>query len=98
MQALLLYAATAGTFVMAYLTGERTTVTDALGQTWRTGDIYETSVLSMIYGMGFITVLAALSLARRSPVAAATDALATQAQRAPQAAPRFHRDGRPARA
>jgi uncharacterized membrane protein len=73
-QALLLYAATAGTFVVAYLTGERTTVTDALGQTWRTGDIYETSVLSMIYGMGFITVLAALSLARRSPVAAsATD-------------------------
>jgi hypothetical protein len=59
---------------VAYLTGERTTVTDALGQTWRTGDIYETSVLSMIYGMGFITVLAALSLARRSPVAAsATD-------------------------
>jgi uncharacterized membrane protein len=37
-QALLLYAATAGTFVIAYLTGERTTVTDALGQTWRTGD------------------------------------------------------------
>jgi putative membrane protein len=88
-QALLLYAATAGTFVIAYLTGERTTVTDALGQTWRTGDIYETSVLSMIYGMGFITVLAALSLARRSPVAAAnpTDAPVTQAQRTPQTAP-----------
>lgn len=48
-----------------YLTGERTTVTDALGQTWRTADIYETSVLNTIYGMVFITVLAALSLARR---------------------------------
>jgi putative membrane protein len=41
LQPLLLYAATAGTFVMDFLTGERTTVTDALGQTWRTGDIYE---------------------------------------------------------
>jgi uncharacterized membrane protein len=63
---LLLYAATAGTFVMDSLTGERITVTDALGQTWRTGDIYETSVLTAIYGKGFITVLAALSLARQS--------------------------------
>ncbi|MGP3919925.1 hypothetical protein [Nonomuraea sp. 10N515B] len=35
---------TAATFVIAFLTGERTTVTDALGQTWRTGDIYETSI------------------------------------------------------
>ena len=89
-QPLLLYAATAGTFVMDFLTGERTTVTDALGQTWRTGDIYETSVLTTIYGMGFITVLAALSLARRSAAAPAspTDAAVTPAQRAPQAASR----------
>ncbi|WP_061290379.1 carotenoid biosynthesis protein [Herbidospora cretacea] len=64
-QPLLLYGATAATFVLDYLTGERTTVTDALGQTWRTADIYETSVLNTIYGMVFITVLAALSLVRR---------------------------------
>jgi uncharacterized membrane protein len=89
-QPLLLYAATAGTFVMDFLTGERTTVTDALGQTWRTSDIYETSVLTTIYGMVFITVLAALSLARRSAAAPAspTDAPATPAQQAPQPAPR----------
>jgi hypothetical protein len=72
------YAATAATFVMAYLAGERTTVTDALGQTWRTGDIYETSVLTTIYGMGFIIVPAALGLARRSPVAAANPTTAEQ--------------------
>lgn len=89
-QPLLLYAATAGTFVMDFLTGERTTVTDALGQTWRTSDIYETSVLTTIYGMVFITVLAAFSLARRSAAAPAspTDAPATPAQRAPQPASR----------
>ncbi len=77
-QSLLLYAATAATFIIAFLTGERTTVTDALGQTWRTGDIYETSVLTTIYGMVFITILAALSLARRSAAAPAnrTDAVA----------------------
>lgn len=95
-QTLLLYAATAGTFFVTFLTGERTTVTDALGQTWRTSDIYETSVLMTIYGMVFITVLAALSLARRSAAAPAspTDALATAAQRAPQPVPR--RDAMPA--
>jgi hypothetical protein len=65
-------------------------VTDALGQTWRTSDIYETSVLTTIYGMVFITVLAALSLARRSAAAPAstTDAPATPAQRARQPTPR----------
>jgi uncharacterized membrane protein len=90
LQPLLLYAATAATFVMDFLTGERTTVTDALGQTWRTGDIYQTSMLTTIYGMGFITVLTALSLARRSAAAPSspTDAPATPAQRAPQPAPR----------
>ncbi|MGP3960902.1 carotenoid biosynthesis protein [Nonomuraea sp. 3N208] len=70
-QPLVLYAATAGSFVVAFLTRERTTVTDALGQTWRTGDIYETSVLTTIYGMIFITILAALNLARRSTPAPA---------------------------
>ncbi|MEV6868419.1 carotenoid biosynthesis protein [Streptosporangium subroseum] len=69
LQSLVLYAATAATFVIAFLIGERTTVTDALGQTWRTGDIYEASVLTTIYGMIFITVLAALNLIRRSGVA-----------------------------
>lgn len=70
-QSLVLYAATAGAFVVDFLFGERTIVTDALGRTWHTGDIYETSVLTTIYGMIFITVLAALNLARRSGAASA---------------------------
>jgi uncharacterized membrane protein len=68
-QPLMLYAATAATFVISFLIGERTTVTDALGQSWRTGDIYETSVLTTVYGMIFITVLASLNLARRTAAA-----------------------------
>ncbi|WP_448006834.1 carotenoid biosynthesis protein [Agromyces bauzanensis] len=72
-QPLLLYAATASAFVITFLTRERTTVTDAVGQTWRTGDIYETSVITTVYGMLFITVLAALNLARRSAVEPTAD-------------------------
>lgn len=64
-QSLTLYGATAAAFFITYFTGERTTVTDALGQPWRTGDIYEASVLTTIYGMAFITVLGALALARQ---------------------------------
>ncbi|NAS26570.1 carotenoid biosynthesis protein [Herbidospora sp. NEAU-GS84] len=64
-QPLVLYGGIAAAFFMDYLTGERTTVTDAVGRTWRTADIYETSVLTTIYGMGFITVLAALTLVTR---------------------------------
>jgi uncharacterized membrane protein len=68
-QALLLYAGTAAAFVITFLTADRTTVTDALGYTWRTGDIYETAALTSIYGMVFVTILAAFSLARRNVAA-----------------------------
>ncbi|MCK2218686.1 carotenoid biosynthesis protein [Actinomadura sp. ATCC 31491] len=64
-QPLVLYAGTAATFLLTYVTGERTTVTDAAGHTWRSADIYETSALTTIYGMLFIALLAALALARR---------------------------------
>ncbi|GAA4080121.1 carotenoid biosynthesis protein [Nonomuraea soli] len=64
-QALVLYAATALPFFLTYLIGERTTVTDAAGHTWRTADIYETSALTALYGMVFIALLAALTLARQ---------------------------------
>jgi uncharacterized membrane protein len=63
-QTLVLYAATASTFVVAFLTGARTTVADATGQMWRAGDIYETSAVTAIYGMFFIAVLTAVTLAR----------------------------------
>ncbi|MEV6283966.1 carotenoid biosynthesis protein [Kribbella sp. NPDC051770] len=64
--AVLGYGVLAWRFVNVYLVAEHKTVTDQLGQTWRTADIYETSVITMIYGMGFLTILALLKIAQRS--------------------------------
>lgn len=66
LQAIFLYAATTLTFFAAYVKGERVTVTDATGQAWRTGDIYEISILLAIYGMLFLALLAVLRIAQRS--------------------------------
>jgi putative membrane protein len=65
LQGVLLYAATTVSYFVVFFTGERTTVTDATGMTWRTGDIYETSVLLTVYGMVFIALLAFLRIAQR---------------------------------
>jgi putative membrane protein len=65
LQALILYAATTLSFFAAWVRGARVTVTDATGQTWRTGDIYETSILLALYGMLFLTLLAVLRIAQR---------------------------------
>jgi Carotenoid biosynthesis protein len=65
LQGVLLYAATTMWFFTRFFTGERTTVTDATGMTWRTWDIYETSVLVTIYGMIFIAALALLRTEQR---------------------------------
>jgi uncharacterized membrane protein len=65
LQAVLLYAATTLSFFIAPATGEHTTVTDAAGVTWRTADIYETSVLLAVYGMVFMALLALLRIAQR---------------------------------
>jgi uncharacterized membrane protein len=70
LQGVLLYAATTISFVTKFFTGERTTVTDATGTTWHTGDIYETSVLLTVYGMFFIALLALLRIAQRRTTAA----------------------------
>jgi uncharacterized membrane protein len=80
LQGVLLYAATAISFFTRFFTGERTTVTDAAGMTWRTGDIYETSVLVTIYGMLFIAVLALLRIAQQRSTAPALAAQVTAAQ------------------
>lgn len=64
-QAVLLYAATAGRLLENLFFGERTVVTDAVGQTWRTGDIYEASAITIAYGMFFVAALVALRLAQR---------------------------------
>jgi uncharacterized membrane protein len=65
LQGVLLYAATTISFFTKFFTGERTIVADAVGATWRTGDIYETSVLLTVYGMCFISLLALLRIAQR---------------------------------
>ena len=69
LQGVLLYAATTSSFFATFFTGQRTTVTDAVGATWRTGDIYETSALVTVYGMLFIAVLALLRIAQRRTTA-----------------------------
>jgi uncharacterized membrane protein len=65
LQAVVLYAATTISFFATFVTGERTTATDATGTIWQTGDIYETSVLLAVYGMCFIALLALLRIAQR---------------------------------
>ena len=82
LQGVLLYAATTISFFTQFFTGERTTVTDAVGATWRTGDIYETSVLLTVYGMVFIALLALLRIAQRRTTATASATEVTTIQRA----------------
>jgi uncharacterized membrane protein len=81
LQGVLLYAATTISFFTGFFTGERTTVTDAVGATWRTGDIYETSVLVTVYGMFFIALLALLRTAQQHSTAAALAAEVNTIQR-----------------
>ena len=83
LQGVLLYAATTVSFFTQFFTGKRTTtVTDAVGTTWRTSDIYETSVLLTVYGMFLIALLALLRIAQRRTTAAALAAEVNTIQRA----------------
>ena len=41
-----------------------TQITDAVGHVWQTGDIYETTAISAIYTMIFISILALVTLFR----------------------------------
>jgi hypothetical protein len=82
LQGVLLYAATTISFFTKSFTGGRTTVTDAVGAPWRTGDIYETSVLLTVYGMFFIALLALLRTVQRRTTAAALTAQVNTIQRA----------------
>jgi putative membrane protein len=70
LQAVLLYAATTVSYFVTFFTAEHTTVTDAAGVTWRTADIYETSVLLTVYGMVFMALLALLRIAQRHSTSA----------------------------
>ncbi|MER6936245.1 carotenoid biosynthesis protein [Nocardioides sp. NPDC127514] len=64
-QAILPYAATALALVGNYFSGDHKTVADRSGTLWATADIYETQVLLVTYGMGFIALLALLIVAQR---------------------------------
>ncbi|WP_410813626.1 carotenoid biosynthesis protein [Micromonospora sp. 067-2] len=61
------YVVVAGDYVVTWLTGGHdgvpAQVVDATGHLWRSTDVYESSALSAIYGMGFLALLAALRLA-----------------------------------
>ena len=80
LQAVLLYAATTVSYFVTFFTGEHTTVTDATGATWRTADIYETSVLLTVYGMFFLALLALLRIGQRhtSTTTSATESTAVE--------------------
>jgi uncharacterized membrane protein len=65
LQAVLLYVATTASYFVTFFTAARITVTDATGATWRTADIYETSILLTVYGMLFMAILALLRIAQR---------------------------------
>lgn len=61
------YVVVAGDYVVTWLAGGHdgvpAHVVDATGYLWRSADVYESSALSAIYGMGFLALLAALRLA-----------------------------------
>ncbi|MBM0205994.1 carotenoid biosynthesis protein [Micromonospora sp. STR1s_5] len=64
------YVVVAGDYVVNWLTGGHdgvpAHVLDATGHLWRSTDVYESSALSAIYGMGFLALLAALRLADKN--------------------------------
>lgn len=64
LQATAMYAVVALDFVVNYAVKGSEEVADATGMTWRTGDIYETSAITAIFTMGFVVVLAAVTIAR----------------------------------
>jgi uncharacterized membrane protein len=84
LQAVLLYGATTISFFTKLFTGDRKIVVDAVGMTWRTADIYETSALVTIYGMFFIAALALLRIAQQHAAAPALPAAVKAANRAMQ--------------
>jgi hypothetical protein len=73
----IVFIGTAATFTVTYLFRSSTRVTDAIGQTWITGNIYETAVIASIYTMFFIAILAAIKIAqsnyKKTPELESTD-------------------------
>ena len=69
LQGTILYGLTAVGFFFDYSRNDHTQVTDALGNVWRTADIYETSALVTVYGMFFVALLAVLRIAQQHTAA-----------------------------
>ncbi len=64
-QAMLMYAIVAARFILAYLVYPSENVTDPAGVAWRTGDIYETAVLTAAFTMLFVVALSAIFVTRQ---------------------------------
>jgi putative membrane protein len=74
LQGVLLYGFTTVSFFADYFTADHKTVTDAIGNSWQTADIYETSTLVTVYGMCFIALIAILRIAQQHTTSAPTAA------------------------
>jgi putative membrane protein len=69
LQIILVYMMTGIGFVLNYPFGPANTqITDAVGHVWQTNDIYETTAISSIYTMIFISILALAILFRDRPI------------------------------
>ncbi|MFN3622579.1 MAG: carotenoid biosynthesis protein [Hyphomicrobium sp.] len=64
MQAVSMYAVVALQFVVNWAVKGSTTLVDANGVNWRSGDLLETSAITAIFTMGFVAVLTAITVAR----------------------------------
>ena len=76
LQIILVYMSTGVGFVIDHLVSVNTQVTDAVGHVWQTRDIYETSAISAIYTMIFVSILALVILFRDQLVQKKGSALA----------------------
>jgi uncharacterized membrane protein len=81
LQGILLYGAVAVSYFVPFFNGEQKTVTDAVGQSWNTSDIYETSALTTVYGMFFFALLAVLRITQQRTTEASSPARADQRSR-----------------
>ncbi len=64
MQAVTMYAVVALQFVVNWAVKGSTTLVDANGVNWRSGDLLETSAITAIFTMGFVVALTAMTIAR----------------------------------
>jgi hypothetical protein len=59
-----MYAVVGFDFIASYLMKTGENVADAMGRTWHSGDIFETSALTTLLTMMFVVVLATVKVLR----------------------------------